>query len=252
MLELLAQSPEPLNFSRIKQALGLNPAATSRLLRTLVSRGYAVKPAMGVYQLGPAVGRLQAVEGPQEWLRMRAEPFVETLRDATGNSALALWWSGRHTLCVAKAVDENAPAMQPVGRVSRDIVSSPWTALALASLDADSRRALIVAYEEDTQAAGAAVEHAQTELNTYGCVLDDRQRLPGIRRLAAPLRGPEQRLIGMLALGGTMGTMPNDRLPAIRSCLVDAAYTLSLTMGGRQNAKGAGKTTDSNPLGALR
>jgi DNA-binding IclR family transcriptional regulator len=239
MLELLAESAEPLHFSRINQELGLNPATTSRLLRTLVSRGYALKPATGLYQIGPAAGRLQHLEGPQERLRTLAEPFVEALRDTTGNSALALWWSGRHTLSVAKAVHENAPAMQPLGRLSRELVGSPWTALALASLDAEPRRALVEAYEEDPDAAEAAAEHAELELDAHGCVFDDRRRLPGVRRLAAPLRGPGQRLVGMLALGGTLETMPDDRLPAIRRRLVDATHTLSLMTGGRPNAEAA-------------
>lgn len=217
-------------FSEIREAMELNPASTVRLLKALVDRGYLRKTEAG-YLVGPAMERLRATSDPVERLRVVARSVITTLSEATGCSALALWWSGRHTLCVAKQVHPDAPSMQPVDQLSRKLFGGPWLDLALAELAPGERAALARAYGESPAQAKAVARTAAEQLANRGYVFDDGRYHPDIRRLAAPVRGPDGGLQGMLALGGTRSGLSKTRLPEAGARLVAAAETLSRRMG---------------------
>lgn len=236
ILELLAEASEPLGFNRINSAVALNPSSTARLLRTLLTRGYAAKTEDGRYRLGETARKHFGAPDPPAAFRCAAEPVVEALRDQSGNSAIAFWWSGSHALSVAKATHEQAPAMQPLGRIGRDLFGGPWFSVALARLDAQACTVLARAYGVGKTKALHEARRARRELARWGCVFDDGGAQTRVRRIATPVIGPGDALIGMLCLGGTHGTMPDDRLDDTAALLRHHAFTLSRSLGGEPPA----------------
>lgn len=230
MLEWLGRQREAVGFNRINKAMGLNPATTARLLRTLAGRGYVRRGEAGDYQLAPAAagfGRA-AITPPQ--LAQLAEPVVDELCGQTENSALALHWSGRHVQCVAKTVHPDAPAMQPVGRLSDRLDAAPWGWLALAEMPREQRqrwRKKNGVKQRDLEAWVREAHRVETE----GFVLDHGQFRPHLRRLASPLRDADGRLVGMLAIGGLEQSLPDDSIPTVGGELADHAWTLSVNLG---------------------
>jgi DNA-binding IclR family transcriptional regulator len=242
ILERLARNPEPMGFSRISKDLGLNAATTARLLRTLIGRGYLVKTEAGAYRLGEAAQRLGSPGAMPDRLKQAAEPTVRMLRQASGNTAIAFWWSGGHTVCQTKAIHDDAPAMQPIGRVSTSLLGGPWLQIALAESSLQRRAELAEAYQVDPEALEAAARDGREQLDRLGCVMDLGGFRPHIRRLAAPIWGPERTLAGMLGLGGTLATMPDQRLSPIGRQLVEAARTMSLMLGASPTQADSSRT----------
>jgi len=240
VLEWIVRAGQPVRFGQITEAMGLNPASTARLLRTLIGRGYLQQNEAGRYTPGPRCAALQPDEGAWPRLKREVEPVLASLVAETGNSAIAFGWSGRHIQSLAKRVHPDAPAMQPIGNVSDQLLKSPWGWIALADLPAGQRATWARRTGASQQQIQTTLRRIQADLGghdrtpdppTPGYVLDDLQVIEHVRRLAVPLRDGRRRLVGMLALGGTVHTMPKRSLPTIGRALMRHAATLSVMLG---------------------
>ena len=233
ILEWMASREGLVTFSELRRELDLNSASMTRLLRVLATRGYVRKGDAG-YQAGPALERLRGTVDPVERLRTASRPFLDGLRDATGCTALALWWSGRHCLSLAKAVHPDAPSMQPLDQVNERLLGAPWVELGLSFLSHGERADLAVVHGEPGRKVEAAVKRVRRQWEANGWTEDGGAYRPDIRRLAAPVWDGAGRPFGMLALAGTTADLGGTSLPAVGSRLRLAAASLSRRFGGTE------------------
>ncbi len=74
-------------LTEMSKQVGLNPATTHRILKTLKGQGFlAHDQASGRYHLGPAAVRLAYVVQNHDQLVRMARPFLEALADETGET----------------------------------------------------------------------------------------------------------------------------------------------------------------------
>lgn len=211
LIELVAAAgPTGTSFTTLLSA-GFPKASLARQLATLVARGWLAKSASGAYLLGPIALGLAQRGDPVELLRAAAAPLLSELRERSGNSALAVAWSGGAHIGVAKEVAEDGVTMQALGTVSLDLGARPWgwiaaelTGLPSAWPDEATRRHFL----------------------SHGVAWDNGRSGPHGCRLAAPVL-VDGRLLGCLALGGTVQSMPVSRLVELTACLLQTANAVA-------------------------
>lgn len=86
VLDFLAESTEALPLGHIATHLGLPPSTVFRLLRALELRHYVRKEARGMYALGFKSAELGSSFAESLEIRAVARPFLERLRDETGET----------------------------------------------------------------------------------------------------------------------------------------------------------------------
>lgn len=213
--QVAAAGPVGATFTALL-ASGFPKASLARQLATLVARGWLAKSASGSYVLGQVALQLAQRGDPAERLRTAAAPLLGELQVQTGNSALAIAWSGGAMIGVAKSVAEDGVTMQELGTVSLDLAARPWGWF-LAELTGAAATWPDEAARRHFHATGAAWDPGRS--GPHGC------------RLAAPVHVGGA-VLGAIALGGTQQSMPTERLPDLTARLLAVTRAVSARLGG--------------------
>lgn len=94
VLEAVARAGDPLTVAEAAASVGLDRTVAHRLVATLAARGYLQRDGGG-YRLGPTCLALASAITD---LRTTARPFLEELRDATGETVHVVVLSGREVV----------------------------------------------------------------------------------------------------------------------------------------------------------
>lgn len=155
LLELVVAAGE-INLTNAAQQAGLSPTTALRHLRALEALDYVRRDEDGVYAAGPAVLRLAAAargDGPLARLVVAAQPVLDELTAATGESTYLAVAEGDHALYLATS--ESPRSIRHVGWVGRT-VPLDGTAVGAALLGASGPQHRTDTIEPDI----AAVAHA--------------------------------------------------------------------------------------------
>jgi IclR family transcriptional regulator, acetate operon repressor len=87
LVSLVVRAPQPLTFSEINDAAGLARSTTSRLLAALERTDLLRRDAAGAYVAGSLFALHAARHDPWHETARVARPFLERLRDITGETA---------------------------------------------------------------------------------------------------------------------------------------------------------------------
>jgi DNA-binding IclR family transcriptional regulator len=138
-------------------ATGLTPTTALRHLRALDARGYVERNPEGAYTAGPTMIRLAALlhrDGPVARLITAAQPILDELARATGESAYLALADGDEATYVARA--ESSRAIRHVGWIGQRIpLSTSAIGAALAAPGAAAARVGTV--ERDITAISCAL-----------------------------------------------------------------------------------------------
>ena len=145
------------NLTGAAERAGLNPSTALRHLRALEARGYLSRGDDGAYGAGPTMWRLATVFGgaaPVERLLATAQPLLDELAAACGESAYLAVSDGRVATYVATA--ESDRAIRHVGWVGQTV---PLDGSAVGAALADIGRPAVRtgAIEPDITAVSRAV-----------------------------------------------------------------------------------------------
>src|SRR5215813_10835512 len=99
LLDLLADGPRSLR--RLADASGLPRPTAHRLLVALEAHRLVARDAAGAFRLGPRLTELAAAAGPELDLATLADPVLDRLHRATGESVQLYVRSGDRRLCIA-------------------------------------------------------------------------------------------------------------------------------------------------------
>ncbi len=200
---------------------GLSRATTHRLAVALEVHRLLCRDAAGRWQLGPRLGEL-AGAGSGDLLVERAQPVLERLRDATGESAQLYRRQGSSRLCVAAA--ERGSGLRdtvPVGT--------------LLPLTAGSAAQVLLAWTPDDPLVASSAFGARvlTEARRRGWAHSVAEREQGVASVSAPVRGPDGSVVAALSVSGPLErlTRAPGRLHA--GAVVAAAAELTGALGGR-------------------
>lgn len=99
------------NLTTVATESGLTPTTALRHMRALEARGYVERDVAGAYSVGPTMMRIAAAlreAGPLDGLIATAQPLLDELAAATGESTYLAVSDGRIATYVATAESERA------------------------------------------------------------------------------------------------------------------------------------------------
>lgn len=97
VLEAVARAGDPLTVAEAAASVGLDRTVAHRLIATLSTRGYLQRDNRGGYRLGPTCLALASAITD---LRTMARPFLEALRNTTGETVHLVVLSGREVVFI--------------------------------------------------------------------------------------------------------------------------------------------------------
>ncbi|BBY87114.1 transcriptional regulator [Mycolicibacterium tokaiense] len=235
VLELLAQSPEPLSLGEIATKLELNKSTCYRILDTLAAGGFAERPSSGLYRLGIGAFRIGAAMNRHMDVRERTLPAMRRLFRVTGETVFLLVRRDNEAVCVERLDGRYATAHTLLIGGSLPLHTGAGPRLLLAAMsDGDRKAYLDGAF---AKAVGGS-EEARTRLadqlddiRLAGYAVSDDDVEVGVRAISAPVRNLDGEVIAALSISGLTAHLPDSELAANVELLTGAAQEASRAMG---------------------
>ncbi len=236
VLGVLAESGG-LALSPLAARAGLPPTTAYRLLVTLSRHGMVeLDPAAQTWAMGAGAFRLGSAFLRRTSVVDRARPFLRDLMEGTGETANLGIERGDAVLFVAQ-VETHATirAFFPPGTQSPLHASGIGKAL-LARFDPARLAGYLArvpreAFTPTTLTDAAALEADLAAIRARGWALDNEERTPGMRCVAAAVINAQGDAVAGLSVSGPVGRLPDAALPALGARVAAAASSLSVALG---------------------
>ena len=227
VLRCVEAADQGAGITDLAQRAELTVSTTHRLARTLADAGLlAQDPATERYHLGPAL----VVLGRKAERRLgyrQALPLLEELATKTGES-INLGIRAGGEVRVVLDVESRQPLRfnQESGSRVPMHVSAMGKCLLAAGDDIAAEIAGLGDLVQATHRTITDRDELQAELELVrvrGWALNDEERNPGVRAIAAPIRQPGGGVAGAIAIQGPTVRITDDRLPELAALLADTA-----------------------------
>lgn len=237
LLELLTSAPDGLSLSHVVSRLTWPKSSTHALLRTMERRGYLSRnDASRTFRIGIRLWEAGQAYQLHADLALHAVPAMQRVVDDVGETVQLAVRDGRDNVYLAK-VDSQQP-MQLVSRIGSRIPSHGTglgkvllADLTDRELDALYVDATLVRFTPNTITDLAHLKEVVQEVRRVGHAVDEEEFALGLRCIAVPIVGIQQRT--MAALSCSIPSARFDRAKAQRtlSLLKQAAAEISRRMG---------------------
>ena len=222
-----------LSVQQVALELDIHKSTASRLMQTLVSRGYAMPNHAGRrgFRLGPAVEVSSGLNMNQRRLTDLAHPFLVRLVEETGECAHAAVASGA-TALVIDDVETGQPLRVVSGtgrRVPLHCTSAGkcLLALGLASMPAD-----LPARTGRTITNPEILQLHLSEIVQRGYALDDEENHSGVRCISVPVyNGAGGAPVGCIGIDGPSVRMIETEIDKQAHRVIEVARELSVKLG---------------------
>lgn len=236
LMEALSDAPES-GVSELAARTGCTKSLTFRLLHTLEARGFVAKdPNRRTYTLGLQAMLLGEQARRQSRLLTAAEPVLDDLAAATGETVLLLIRDGLNSVCVAlREARSKQRIFAEVGR--RGPLHAGGGPKILLAHAPDDVRAAVLAQDLASYTAqtlnGEALMQALALIRHDGWTVSEGELDFDKCSVAAPVHDAGDGVIAALSVVG-----PSDRLGEglrnqMRDSVVASAYRLSANLGHR-------------------
>lgn len=237
LLEYLSERREAVSLSQICRDLGFPKSSGHALVQTLVARGHVILTA-GRYVMVEASRHGFPFKAHEEPLVVKAMPFMERLRDQSGETVLL---STMNAHCDVRRLAK-CVSRQPVRYdVNMDAAITPYCTatgrLLLAYAPADAledylSRVQFLTYTRFTITNPDDLRRLLEKVRRDGYALNDQEFVTGSTGIAAPVWNREGKVIAALNLG-TLTTRFMEKRELLILMVREAAYQLSRVMGYR-------------------
>ena len=225
-----------LGASDVARLLGMDKVIAYRLLRTLASEDFLVQdPATKKYRLGPGLIALASHNLREVPASEVARPWMETLRDASGETVMFVVRRGTETV-VSLPIESRQPM-----RVTANVGDSE-------SMHTTASGKVMLAFGPETLfdevlVTGLPAVTARTltspdklrvevkRVKARGWALDNEECVTGIRALAAGVFGRTGGLEGCLAIRGPASRLGDAVVERLATELVRVAGEVSAKLG---------------------
>ncbi|MCB5168146.1 IclR family transcriptional regulator [Streptomyces bambusae] len=218
ILPLLARGPADLG--RVADELGVHKSTALRLLRTLHEHGFAYRQPDHRYRLGARLFTLAAEAVEHLDIRGIAHPHLVELGERTGHTVHLAVHQDDEVLYIDK-VDSRYP-VRMYSRIGRPVAVTVAAVakLLIADLPAAERRALAErldypAYTARSTPDAAAYLRELETVRAQGWAADLGGHEETINCLAAPVRGPDGRVVAALSVSAPAVLLPAGELLAL-------------------------------------
>lgn len=235
ILKLLGRHPDGLKAADLARELAIPVTSTLRIMTTLHLEGLARKHH-GRFALGPVLIQLgtAALDGVE--IRTLAQPLLQQLTAATDETSHLAVPSDRRTLIVA-VQDSPHPlraASRPGFMADLHCSSTGKTFLAFLyqdKLDELYRNASPARRTPRTLTTLAEIKREAALTRRRGYSFDDEEFNPGVRCLAAPVRGSDSVVVAAVGITAAAVRFTKDRVPEIAAAVKATATELSHLLG---------------------
>jgi DNA-binding IclR family transcriptional regulator len=238
ILELLAGEKKRWSTTEISRKLKIPKSTASYLLHTLLERGYLVREADGVYRLGMKLLALgaQALRGIE--VRELALPILRRLTTETQTTAHLAVLEGAEVVYIERVPSPGFIQIDTwVGRRMPLHSTSVGKALA-AFLPEEEAEALfqttgLARFTPRTIITLPRLKQELKRIRESGVAIDNEENTPGVRCVAAPIFGSNERAVAALSLTGPVQQVTEERVGKIVEKVKEAARQLSRALGGQ-------------------
>ncbi|MFN8681006.1 HTH-type transcriptional regulator BhcR [Paracoccus sp. P2] len=245
ILDLIAVS-SGLTLTEIAQRLDMAPSTVHRVLVTLAARGVAESDSQTqAWHVGPTAFRHGSAFMRRSGLVERARPLLRRLMEVTGETANLGILNGDAVLFLSQAeTHETIRAFFPPGTRSALHASGIGKALLAHARPADLKRMIremrLERFTEMTLTDPQALLDDLACIRARGYALDNEERTPGMRCIAAPIFDLAGEAAAGISVSGPSLRMSDARLEAMSEAVIEAARELSLGMAPASRADESG------------
>ncbi len=234
LLSEVVHSVDPMTFTGLSAATGLAKSTTSRLLLALERNGLVRRDDHGRFLPGEMFVSFAWRGGAEAGLVAVAQPFLERLGKATGETINLGVASGGLVEQIAQ-VDST----YLIGGTNWVGLSVPahCSALGKVLLAYGAAQLPIGPLERRTDktiTSEAALRTDLASVRARGYAVTDEELEPGLIAVATPIRGYDGAVVAALSVSGPTTRMSRDGLPAMAGYCAEEAAALSAVLGYRQ------------------
>ena len=235
LLAEVVHSADPMTFTGLSAATGLAKSTTSRLLLALERNGLVRRDDHGRFLPGEMFVSFAWRGGAEAGLVAVAQPFLERLGKATGETINLGVASGNGMVEQIAQVDSTylIGGTNWVGLA----VPAHCSALGKVLLAYGAAQLPIGPLERRTDKTITSEAALRTELGTVrarGYAVTDEELEPGLIAVATPIRGYDGAVVAALSVSGPTTRMSREGLPAVAGYCAEEAAALSAVLGYRQ------------------
>jgi DNA-binding IclR family transcriptional regulator len=238
LLIRVVRGPGPLTFTELTAAAGLAKSTTSRLLMALERNGLVQRDARGRFRPGEVFVSYAWRGGAEAGLVSVAQPFLDRLGDATGETV---------NLGVA-----SGGMIEQIAQVDSTylIGGTNWVGLSV-PLHCAAQGKVLLAYgaaelppgrldrrTEKTITSRAGLELDLREVRRRGYAVTDEELEPGLVAVAAPVYRDGAAVVAALSVSGPASRLTPARVPAVAARCVAEAGALSAVLGHQPQRSG--------------
>ena len=235
LLIRVVQGPDPVTFTELTAASGLAKSTTSRLLMALERNGLVQRDGRGKFRPGEVFISYAWRGGAEADLVSVAQPFLDRLGKATGETINLGVASGDGMVEQIAQVDST----YLIGGTNWVGLSVPahCSALGKVLLAYGAAQLPIGPLERRTDKTITSEAALRTDLATVrgrGYAVTDEELEPGLSAVATPIRGYDGAVVAALSVSGPTTRLSRDGLPAVAGYCAEEAAALSAILGYRQ------------------
>ena len=242
LLSEVVHSADPMTFTGLSAATGLAKSTTSRLLLALERNGLVRRDDHGRFLPGEMFVSFAWRGGADAGLVAVAQPFLERLGKATGETInLGVVSNGR----VEQIAQVDSTFL--IGGTNWIGMSVPLHCSALGKVllaygTAQLAGGVLERRTDKTVTSEAALRTDLATVRTRGYAVTDEELEPGLIAVATPIRGYDGAVVAALSVSAPTNRMSRDGVAAVAGYCAEEAAGLSAVLGyrqrpGRQNRK---------------
>ena len=236
LLKAFSEDEDELGVSALAQKLGVAKSTVHRLVVTLVSEGLLEQdPRTDRYRLGIGLFGLGTLVRRRMDLSNEARPYLFDLRARTGETILLGIPAETDIMYVYNLESPQALRMRSDIGVRRPAyctaVGRAIFAYAPSAIIDRVLAGSLVRRTPKTVTDKVALRAALAEVRERGYAIEDEECEPGIRCIAAPVRGADGAVLGAIGIAGPSLRLSSEALAGLSGPLMDVAAAVSVRLG---------------------
>lgn len=231
VLEVLAQSKEPMGISELSRQLHLNKSTVFNLLHTLIDLNVLESQAGGKFSLGLRFYTLGNMAGKRSALIQIAHPFLETINEQTKLSAFLGLRSDVHAILIDKVdsaygikvsseIGMRMPSLAGAG------IKAMLSQLPDAQIDEILARTKLKRYTPHSVVNKAVYRKQILEVRTKGIAYDREEYIEGMIAVAVPVQASNKHLQAAIWTVGLTRQVPESSFPDLTELMKEISQEI--------------------------
>ncbi|MBC7227933.1 MAG: IclR family transcriptional regulator [Thermoflexales bacterium] len=237
LLEVLADTGRAMGVSELSRTLGLDKSTVYRLLATLKARGYVEQdPETRKYAVGPKMIAVSSRILGNNDVYLQARPVMKRLLQETRETVHLAMRMENQVVYIAQEISPEVVSVNTeMGQ--REPVHCTAVGKALVAFLPDEEREAVIRcldfrpYTPRTITDPERFRAHCLEIRAQGYAVDDEELHPGVRCIAAPIRGYDGTVLASLGISGPTIRLSSETLPRLGRIVMKYAQEVSGRLG---------------------